>query len=108
MEKKDYTKFSNVIKPVEAETVSDVKPIVKPEIKPGPVMVEKPKLGVVTDCVKLNVRKKPHANATIVTTITCETELEIIEAESTKDFYKICTAAGVEGFCMKRFISILP
>ena len=100
MEKKDYTKFSNNV------TVPRPEPVA--EIKAEPVVVEKPKIGVVVDCTKLNVRKKPHANATIVTVITCETELEIIEAESTKDFYKICTAAGVEGFCMKRFISILP
>ena len=108
MEKKDYTKFSNVIKPVEAETVSDVKPIVKPEIKPEPVVVETPKLGVVVNCIKLNVRKKPHPKATIVTTVACDTEVEINEKESTKDFYNVCTAAGVEGFCMKRFISVLP
>lgn len=107
MEKRDYTKFSNEDKNPYPINVTVPRPEHEAEIEVEPV-VEKPKLGVVVDCVKLNVRKKPHANATIIATITCKTELEIDEKESTKDFYKICTAAGIEGFCMKKFISILP
>jgi hypothetical protein len=32
----------------------------------------------------------------------------IDEKESTEEFYKVCTAAGIEGFCMKKFIAIQP
>jgi len=40
----------------------------------------------------------------VICTINCHAEVEIDELESTDDFYKICTASGVEGYCMKKFI----
>ena len=64
--------------------------------------------GVVIDCVKLNVREDPQPTATILGVVAVDTELIVIEAESTKDFYKICTSAGLEGYCMKKFVTIKP
>lgn len=66
------------------------------------------KQGVVTDCVKLNVRKEPDPEAEVVAKISVGTKLEVYEGESTDDFYKIWVPYGVEGYCMKQFISILP
>jgi len=37
-----------------------------------------------------------------------QTELMIDENESTEEFYKVFTIAGIEGFCMKKFIAIRP
>lgn len=34
--------------------------------------------GVVTDCLKLNIREKPDKNSGIVTVVTCLTELKIV------------------------------
>ena len=65
----------------------------------------KPKLGVVTECVKLNVRDEPDVNADILCTILLGSEVAIDEEESTDDFYKVCTETGVEGFCMKQYIN---
>jgi hypothetical protein len=50
--------------------------------------------------------KKPTVEAPVVCEIVCQTELMIDENESTEEFYKVFTAAGIEGFCMKKFITI--
>lgn len=64
------------------------------------------KMGFVTNCKKLNIREEPRTDATIVCEVDYQTELMIDENESTEEFYKIFTAAGIEGFCMKKFITI--
>lgn len=44
-------------------------------------------IGVVTDCLKLNIREKPSK-------------------DSNDDWYAVCTATGIEGFCMKKFVAV--
>lgn len=66
------------------------------------------KIGTVVDCVKLNVRKEPVAGAEIVCEIDSQTELMIDESESTDDFFKVCMASEIEGFCMRKFIAVQP
>jgi len=70
--------------------------------------IEGIKIGLVSNCKKLNVREKPTVEAPVVCKIVCQTELMIDEKESTEEFYKVCTAVGIEGFCMKKFIAIQP
>lgn len=119
MSKKDYTKFSkpNSEKHVESEIKQVVEEVVDEVVTEEEVMevveevvpeVEEPKTvtGVVTDCIKLNVRRKPSPYADIVCKIDLLSEVVINEKESTNDFYKICTASGVEGYCMKNYIAI--
>jgi len=65
-------------------------------------------IGIVVNCKRLNVREKPSVDSNVICVIDCQTELMIYEEESTDEFYKICTASGVEGFCMKKFIDIQP
>lgn len=109
MSRNDYTKFSNPRKPetndmenqngvVEAEEVVE-QPVETP-VAPEPVV------GVVVDCKKLNVREESHASAEVICTIGVGTEVTIDIFETTEEFYKICTAAGVEGFCMKKYIKV--
>ena len=66
----------------------------------------KPVIGVVTGCNKLNVRKMPKPDAAVVSELVASSEVMIDEDKSTVEFYKVCTASGVEGFCMKKFITI--
>lgn len=96
MLRNDYTKFSNRQTVTKIERVQD------------DVIETEPKHGIVTDCATLNVRKEPNPTAEVVCTITCSTDLVIDENESTDKFYKICTAAGIEGFCMRRYITLMP
>lgn len=64
------------------------------------------KVGIVAGCSKLNIREEPKTDSAIISEISCQAEVMIEEAESTEDFYKVCTPFGVEGFCMKKYIVI--
>ena len=65
-------------------------------------------VGVVYKCEKLNLRKKPTKDSDILTVVTADTELEIIDIDksSGKDWYKVQTEDGLIGFCMKNYIII--
>ena len=63
-------------------------------------------IGVVTDCLKLNIREKPSKSSRVVAIVTCLDELEISMGDSNDEYYAVCTAAGIEGFCMKKFVAI--
>lgn len=79
------------------------------EIQSNPNKYEDPvevKIGIVTDCVRLNVRKEPQADAEIVCEVDSQSELMIDENQSSDEFYKVCTASGVEGFCVQKYIEI--
>lgn len=112
MGNKNYTNYSKprpdyVPPKAHANQNGQQKPVVNPEVvEVEPVKEEK--IGVVTDCLVLNVREAPSSDAPVVCTINASTEIVIDEEESTDTFYKICTAAGVEGFCMKRYITLVP
>ena len=62
--------------------------------------------GKVVDCDLLNVREQASVDANVVCLISKYDEVMINKNESTEDFYKVCTATGIEGYCMKRFIAI--
>ena len=103
--KKDYTKFSTQpeVAPVEraVEQVSD-------EVVEEVVEL-KPMIGVVANCAKLNVRKKPSLNSEAVAVLDAGVEVGIAIDESANDFYKIYYLAdAVEGYCMKKYITVKP
>ena len=62
--------------------------------------------GRVADCVKLNVRRAPSVKATVVCVIDRDAEVIIDEGKSNAEWYSVCTTAGVNGFCMKKYITI--
>ena len=100
----DAPSFEEVIEPADTaeviEPIEAAEPAIETTIETSPA----PKIGRVFGCTSLNVRKAPKTNATVICTINCHAEVEIDELESTDDFYKICTASGIEGYCMKKFI----
>jgi uncharacterized protein YgiM (DUF1202 family) len=100
--KRDYTRFSHA--PAEAVEAVEVMEVAEEIVE----QVVEPKVGIVTDCTRLNVRQEPKANAKIVIVVDATTDLTIFEEKSTEDFYKIRTVDGVEGYCMKRFVTINP
>ena len=116
---KDYTKYSNRERRSENKLVEEVENLVANTTFNAPatepvvedvveVVIPKAKEAVVVDCAKLNVRVEPSSDAEVVGQINASTKLEVYEDESTDEFYKICTHSGVEGYCMKKFINILP
>ncbi len=60
--------------------------------------------GVVVNCSKLNIRKKPNLNSEILCLINVKDKLEIDERRSTDDFYKVFTATGISGYAMKKYL----
>jgi len=69
------------------------------------VIAEKP-FGVVANCSHLSVLENPKDPTSIVTILQRGSEVLIDPAASTDLFYKICSAAGAEGYCLKEFITI--
>ena len=61
-------------------------------------------VGVVVGCEKLNVRKEPSINSDVVFQFPRDMEVEIFVDKSTEDWFYVCNAAGIEGFCMKKYI----
>lgn len=78
--------------------------IVEPTTAPEPKTV----IGIVNGCARLNIRKEPsmHATARIATVVASGSELTINLAKSTEDWYRVITESGIEGFCMKKFVTV--
>lgn len=121
MSHKHKHNYSNYSKPQEAPVVEPEVKVEEPVVTPEPVAdpevpvvdsepetpaVPDKLIGVVTNCVKLNVRAEASKEADIVTEILLGTVVQIDNFESTDEFYKVVTATGVEGFCMKKFIAV--
>lgn len=113
MSKHNYTNYSNS-KPAEAPvtpvvteqpTVDNTAPIEAP-VKEEPVETVEEVLGTVVDCKKLRVRKNPNKLAEVLCEIEVGSTVEIDLDASTEDFYKVCTESGVEGYCMKAFVTV--
>ena len=98
--------------PIEGQTIipeveSEPEVVVEPEPEPT-IEPEIRKIGKISGCKKLNVRKLPNTGATVVSELIEGAEVMIDEKASTATFYKVCTAHGIEGFCMKQFVKVLP
>lgn len=61
--------------------------------------------GVVSNCAKLNVRAEPNVTADIVSVLDNNSEINIDVAKSDKNWFYVCTAAGIEGYCMRKFVN---
>lgn len=62
--------------------------------------------GIVTNCLYLNVRKRPDINADVAVVIDALAQVCVDLDASTEDFYKVRTSDGVEGFCMRKYIAL--
>ncbi len=75
-----------------------------PHIESGVEMVDmEPNLGKVVCNEHLNIREAPSTTATIKGIIP-RGAIVVIDSEDDKDFYKIVTEAGLDGYAMKKFI----
>lgn len=107
----NYNQYSNqranneAVHETPATTTEIVDGVTDPEIIETETSCEL-KEGIVTDCIKLNVRETPDTNAEILCEIQKDSEVMVDESESTDEFYKVYINSGVEGFCMKNYISL--
>ena len=130
MSKHNYSQYSNnkkkpnYTKPQAVEEVESVTTTATTEVEPAEIkmeyetpiehiyinetadVVETPKstTGIVVGCNRLNVRVEPDSKADIAAVIIRDSDVEIDISKSNKDWFKITTAAGVEGYCMRNFI----
>ena len=63
-------------------------------------------IGIVVNCIKLNVRKEPDKTSEIIQIIDALTEVRVITKDSTYNFYKVILPSGGDGYCMKKFIEL--
>lgn len=62
--------------------------------------------GLVTNCVKLNIRKEANKEADVVCVVDALTKLIIDPNNSTDEWFSVCTETGVAGFCMRDFVTV--
>lgn len=91
--------------------VEQNEPVAKNEKRIETPVVEeaRPVFGVVTNCKKLNVRTKPNRiarNTNVILEVAAGTELLIDLDKSVGDWYRVQHASGVEGYCMKTYITL--
>ena len=121
MAKHNYSQYSNKkktnISDISSNAVKmEVKHESEPEVLMGPMVitpvnetvdtVDIPKTvdGVVVNCVKLNVRAEANVDADILCVLNVMSEIKINVEKSTRDWFYVCTATGVEGYCMRKFV----
>lgn len=64
------------------------------------------KVGVVSNCRSLRVRKTPNKNSDVLTYISEGTKVEIDDTKTSEEFYEIRVSDDVVGYCMRNFITI--
>ena len=64
--------------------------------------------GMVTNCVKLNVRKKPSIKSKPIGVINSNTQVTVYPDESASGWYKVNADGVGEGYCMAKYIAIKP
>lgn len=124
---KNYTNYSNkaVNKEAEKETVAEeiveekvVESVEEKNEEVAESTVEETKeevieeqldeealgIGVVTDCLELNVRKQPSKDAEVLKTIDALTEVVILK--EINEFYEVALKTGESGYCMKKYIAV--
>lgn len=62
--------------------------------------------GTVVDCSRLNVREHPNADSAVKQVIARGAEVRVCTAHNYEDWCEVCTTSGVEGYCMKQYISL--
>lgn len=60
----------------------------------------------IANCLRLSIYSEPNIDSEIICKVRYLTEVEIDLDNSTDNFYKIYTAIGAEGFCLKKFVTI--
>lgn len=116
MAKTNYNKMANKSKEdVKVEKTSlDVEPVTNDEevetiteTVSESKSINRNKIGIVDNCMRLNVRTNPSINAAIDCVIEKGTEVEILGSHG--DFYEVRenpTTKGFYGWCMKKYISV--
>jgi uncharacterized protein YgiM (DUF1202 family) len=105
----NYSKISTTPAVVDVTNEDDVIATVvesTPEVETTPEPPVEPIEGFVSGCKKLNIREEATLEGKILCEVSEGTTLMIDENESTDAWYRVYTETGVEGYCMKIFVTI--
>ena len=105
--KKPATPNQQTVKPVApVEAVKPVEPVKPVMVNETVETVALPETvpGAVVGCAKLNVRAEASLFADVVCVLDTVSEFEIDVNKSTGDWFYVYTAAGAEGYCMRKFV----
>ena len=64
-----------------------------------------PIIGIVINCLNLNICKEPSIYSDVILVIPALSKLMIDLDNSTDDWLSVCTETGFEGFCMKKYVA---
>ena len=115
MSNKNYSKMyksANATAPQEVSEIAAPETPVEPEVIAAPEVPVEPEKeaatirAIVVNCAKLNVREEPAPNAKAITVIDASSEVIICGKEGFGNYYKVCTASGAEGYCVKDFLEL--
>ena len=87
--------------PVVEETVEETVEVTEPS-KEEPTYSN----AYIVDCSSLNIRCAPSIDADIMCSVGSRTSLQVELAKSTDDWFKVCTPAGIDGYCMRKYVRI--
>lgn len=88
----NYNKMSN-----KDVTENEVEPVAEPIVEAE---------GKV-NCKKLYIRSEADVESEALRILAGGTRVLVYPATSTDEFYHVCTENGLEGFCMKQFITLV-
>ena len=80
--------------------------VTEPEVLTPVEEPEQPVVAVVVDCAKLNVREEPSPRGAVIGVIDASNEVVVYDSESFGNYYKVCTASGIEGYCVKDYLKL--
>lgn len=106
MSKRNYTNYAKKFdeKPVEQEVVDTV---VEPvEAEPAETETVVTLYGIVSGCNSLNIRKEPNRDADVLCVENLKSVLVVDLNTSADEWYAVCTKEGIEGFCMKQYVTL--
>lgn len=79
-----------------------------PEIEPeyGTNTASTEVIGTVIKCKALNIREEADIRSDIVCVIPVGSKVMIDTTNYSGEWFKVCTEAGLEGYCLSEFVSI--
>ena len=100
--------LADVTEEVEEEIaeVNESEEVEEEVTKEVPKEAESTVVGYVSGCLKLNIREDGYPGANVVCVVPEKTALLIEVAESNDEWYKVYTETGMEGFCMKQYVTL--
>lgn len=77
-------------------------------VKAAEVNVSPPAIfeGTVTNCLSLNLRAEPKADARVLAELKALDKITVNLDKSTDEFYSVRSSSGVKGYCMRQFIAV--